>query len=179
MARSDMKVESAFLEAFEQYSDALLRHCTFRISNRERALELTQDAFMKTWKYISEGNEVQNYRAFLYRTVNNLVIDEYRKKSSVSLDALMEDGGKSEGSFEELVGDAREEVEVALDASRALSLLAELSEPYRDVVSFRYIDGLTPTEIAEIIGESENAVSVRIHRGMQQLKKAAYEKYCE
>jgi RNA polymerase sigma-70 factor, ECF subfamily len=179
MARPKTEEETAFLEAFDQYGDALLRHCTFRISSRDRALELVQDAFMKTWKYIAEGGAVENYRAFLYRTVNNLVIDEYRKRSTFSLDAILEDGTKDEGAFDELVGDGMEEVGVALDAERVMALLDELSSSYRDVITMRFIDDLSPTEIADISGESENVISVRIHRGMKQLRKIAKDKYHE
>jgi RNA polymerase sigma-70 factor, ECF subfamily len=177
MARPKTGEERAFIEAFDQYGDALLRHCTFRISSRDRALELVQDAFMKTWKYIVGGGIVENYRAFLYKTVNNLVIDEYRKRSVSSLDALWADGTKDGGAFEELVGDGMAEVEVALDAERVMALLDELSSSYRDVITMRYIDDMSPTEIAELSGESENVISVRIHRGMKQLKKIAEEKY--
>ena len=34
----------------------------------------------------------------------------------------------------------------------------------------RYIDDLSPQEIAEVVGESENLVSVRIHRGLVRLR---------
>jgi DNA-directed RNA polymerase specialized sigma24 family protein len=34
----------------------------------------------------------------------------------------------------------------------------------------RYVDGLSPQEIAGLIGESENVVSVRVHRGLKKLR---------
>jgi DNA-directed RNA polymerase specialized sigma24 family protein len=34
----------------------------------------------------------------------------------------------------------------------------------------RYVDQLSPKEIGDAIGESENAVSVRVHRGLKKLK---------
>ncbi len=34
----------------------------------------------------------------------------------------------------------------------------------------RYINDLSPKEIAEILEESENAISVRIHRGIQKMR---------
>jgi len=40
----------------------------------------------------SKGGVVTNMRSFLFTTAHNLVIDEYRKKKTVSLDALRDEG---------------------------------------------------------------------------------------
>jgi RNA polymerase sigma factor (sigma-70 family) len=58
------------------------------------------------------------------------------------------------------------------EGARALKALEELAEPYREAVTMRYVDGLSPTEIAQAIGESENVVSVRVHRGLKKLRAA-------
>ena len=34
----------------------------------------------------------------------------------------------------------------------------------------RYVDGFSPKEIADIVGESQTLVSVRIHRGLKKLR---------
>jgi RNA polymerase sigma-70 factor (ECF subfamily) len=54
--------------------------------------------------------------------------------------------------------------------ARALKALQALPDPYREAVTMRYVDGLSPQEIASVIGESENVVSVRVHRGLKKLK---------
>lgn len=166
-----MSDEERFLAAFEEYGDALLRHSVFRISDRERAKDLVQDAFLKTWDYISKGNHVDDFRPFLYRTLNNLIIDEYRRRSSESLDALLESETVTEGSFADLVVDERESIEIAIDARSLAQTLEKMPVQYRDVVVMRYLDGLAPREIAELTGENVNLVSVRIHRGLEWLRK--------
>jgi len=52
-----------------------------------------------------------------------------------------------------------------------MEVLNKLEEPYRQAVTLRYVDGLSPKEIAEIVGESTNNISVRINRGIEKLKK--------
>ena len=165
--------QQEFLDAFEQYSDDLFRHCYFRVSDRERAVDLVQDTFTKVWDYMAKGGEIEQFRPFLYRTLNNLIIDEYRKKKSSSLDALLEGETVSEGSFEELRTGGLKELEGKLDAQRFLSELENMPEQYRQVVVMRYMDELTPKEIAGITGDNENVVSVRLHRGLQWLRKHA------
>jgi RNA polymerase sigma factor (sigma-70 family) len=49
--------------------------------------------------------------------------------------------------------------------------IRELDPPYQQVIYLRFVEGLPPREIAEILKESPNTVSVRISRGLLQLKK--------
>lgn len=161
--KSPLPTNEAFLEAYDAYADAIFRHCYFRVYDREKAQELMQECFMKTWEYLVDGKEVKNLRAFLYRVANNLVIDHSRKKKELSLDALAEEG------FEP--GDDGHTQAVAhAEASRVKSMLGRIEPHYRQVIQMRFIDGLTPTEIAHALGQTENAVSVRLHRGIKQLR---------
>ena len=79
------EIMEAFTKAYDELSDAIFRHCWFRIGDRERAKDLMQETFTKSWQYISRGEKVDNLKAFLYRVANNLIIDEYRKKKELSL----------------------------------------------------------------------------------------------
>lgn len=163
-------LEKSFLDAFETYADDLFRHGLFRLSDRERARDLVQDTFMKTWEYVRAGNVVHTYRPFLYRTLNNLIVDEYRKKKTASLDAMLEADDVDEGMFEDLKTGSLDALVSELDARRLVSLLPRMPEKYRSVISLRYLDELKPKEIAQVLGESENVVSVRIHRGLAWLR---------
>jgi RNA polymerase sigma factor (sigma-70 family) len=57
-----------------------------------------------------------------------------------------------------------------LDGRQALLKISELPPDYSEVLMLRYVDGLTPREIAERIDASENLVSVRIHRALKALR---------
>lgn len=162
--------EERFLKAFEEYSDALFRHAVYRISDRERAVEIVHDTFTKVWGYLREGHTIDSYKPFLYKVMNNLIIDEYRRRKEVSLDALLEEEGVGEGNFPELHGGGIEEITFRLDAEKASMLVRELPVVYREVLTLRFVDGLGPKEIGELIEETENVVSVRIHRGLKILK---------
>lgn len=162
--------EASFLKAFEDYSDALFRHATIRISDRERAIDLVHDTFTKVWTYVRNGHDIESYRPFLYKVLNNLIIDEYRKQKETSLDALLERDGVDEGSFEELRESNVEALAATIDGKQALDLIATLPDVYREVLILRFVDGLGPREISVLIEETENVVSVRIHRGLKQLR---------
>ncbi len=162
--------ETRFLKAFDDYNDALFRHAFMRISNRERALDIVHDTYTKVWSYIRGGYEIDNFRPFLYKVLNNLIIDEYRKRKELSLDAMMEVEGVDEGSFDELSENTVESLAATIDGRKAFELLIELPDQYREVIIYRFIDQLGPREISELIEESENVVSVRIHRALKMLR---------
>ena len=162
--------EERFLKAFDEYADALFRHAMYRLSDRERAVEIVHDTFTRAWIYVRGGHEITTYKPFLYKVLNNLIIDEYRRRKELSLDAILAEEGIDEGTFEELHEGSVEELTFLLDAKRASELLSEVPPVYREVLTFRYVDGLGPKEIAELIEETENVVSVRIHRGLKILK---------
>lgn len=166
--------EQAFLAAFNEHADALFRHALFRLSDRERAYDVTQDTYLKTWDYISNGGTVRHYKSFLYRTLRNLIIDEYRRKHSYSLDEMLEDESAAPSVEAKLSEGSREEAEDALDERLLMDTvrarITELPDHYREVLALRFIDGFSTGEIAETIGISENVVSVRIHRGIAKLK---------
>ncbi len=168
--------EQRFLSAFEEYGDALFRHATLRISDRERAIDLVHDTYAKVWTYVRNGHEVDQFRPFLYKVLNNLIIDEYRKHKEVSLDALFEVEGVDEGTFDELSESTAEALAATLDGKKAFMVLEELPDMYREVIILRFVDELGPKEISELIEENENVVSVRLFRGLKMLRQRIDEK---
>ncbi|MFA5954087.1 MAG: RNA polymerase sigma factor [Patescibacteria group bacterium] len=169
--RGKETLERRFTDAYELYNDAIFRFCYFRVFNRERAKELTQEAFLKTWHYQTEqGKTIDNLRAFLYRTARNLIIDDSRKHTTVSLDELREQG------FDP-TGDGGNSIEQGAEISLIVQHLATVPEPYRMAVHLRYIDRLSPQEIAEITDTPVNTVSVHIHRGIEKLRTVTSEEH--
>ncbi|MCD5382179.1 MAG: RNA polymerase sigma factor [Candidatus Pacebacteria bacterium] len=162
--------ETRFLKAFDEYADALFRHASYRLSDRERAIEVVHDTFTKVWGYIKNGHEIDAWKPFLYRVLNNLIIDEYRRRKELSLDAILEEEHAAEGVIDDLYEGGIDELTFSLDAQRAAALLEEVPVAYREVLVLRYVDGLGPKEISGLIEETENSVSVRIHRGLKILR---------
>lgn len=163
------KAKKDFLESYDQYNDAIFRYCYFQTSKREVAMDLAQDTFVKAWEYLAKGHTVEHMKAFLYRIAGNLIIDYRRKKKTESLDTMME-AGFDVGS------DESERITHNLDAKQALELVGQIDEKYRDVIIMRYIDELSIKEIADVTGETENNISVRLHRGIEKVKALCEEK---
>ena len=150
-------------DAYELHSDALFRYCLFKVSSREKALDLVQETFTRVWEYLVDGNIIENIKPFLYTTARHLVIDEYRKKKISSLDTLMDQGLEPTINIEEELYDS-------IEASRVIECVNKLPEVYSSIIIMRYVNDLSVQDIANIVNESENVISVRIHRGLNKLR---------
>lgn len=160
-------LRQSFLESFDAYSDAIFRFCLVKTSNKELSEDLTQETFMRYYQALSDGKTMSNERSFLYTIANNLIIDWYRKKKATSLDALEESGFEAH--------DAKaDDPESAAAIAEILAAVEELDEKDREVVVLRFIEGLDPKDIAQILNESANVVSVRITRALGKVKIALH-----
>lgn len=159
-------VRDRFLKTYDEMSATLFRHFFFKISNKERAKDLVQETFTRAWEYIAvKGGEVYNLKSFLYTIAHNLIVDEYKRKKTVSLDALQE-----EENFD--VPEVREQERILehAETSQLLTFIKDLPTKYREVIVMRYVHGLSPSEIASKTGDTENAISVRINRGIKKIQ---------
>ncbi len=166
LSSNNRRLSSQFEKAYNLYADAIFRHCYLRIGDREAAKDLMQEAFMKTWEYLSKGNDIDDVRPFLYRTAHNCLIDSARKikrRKTNSLEDMQESGFDIEG-------EDGGEWQMLLDAQSVVETFQKVREPYRSVLIMRYVDGLKPNDISKLLDIPANTVSVRINRGINQLK---------
>ena len=154
----------SFIEFHKQYSDDIFRFCMVKTHNRDQALDHTQETFMKFWEYLTRGETIENPRALLYRIANNLVIDRYRKKK----DVLVEDYSTAPLQ-QELVDEPQKRMENIIDGQQAIKLLQELPDLTREIVTLKFIDNLSVSEIATIVDRDSKTVSVYLHRGIKKL----------
>lgn len=146
-----------------EFQKGLNMHAYFKTNNHATGQDLVQETFMKTWVYLVKGGKVHIMKAFLYHILNNLIIDEYRKHKTSSLDALIEKG------FDPKAGDSDSILNV-LDGRGAIMLIARLPEKYQKVIRMRYVQDLSLQEIEAITGQSKNTIAVQIFRGIEKLK---------
>lgn len=163
----DTPLKDQFAVIFERESDALFRFCLWRTSERELAVEFAQEAMARLWQEMVRGKEIPNPRAFLFLVAKRLVIDWYRKKRPFSLDKVFDDG---DPALEPRDEKAAAEVEELSDGRRALELLDRVDPQYREVLYLRFVEDLPPRDIALALKLTPNAVSVRITRGLSELR---------
>jgi len=124
---------------------------------------LVQDTFAKAWIYLAKGGKISTMRAFLFHTLDGLIIDEYRKRRTESLDRLLDRG------FEPGSVDSRRLFNT-LDGKSVFVLIRSLPARYQKVMDLRYAHDMTLAEISALTGQTRNAIAVQLHRGLAMLK---------
>ncbi len=153
--------------AHNDFEKGLKKHAQFRVSDSVKCDDLVQDTFMKTWVYLVKAGKIDLMKPFLYHILNCLIIDEYRKKKSTSLDVLLEKG------FEPGNDDFNRTVNM-LDGGVAVKLISALPIAYQNIMIMRYVDDMSLAEIASVTGQTKNSVAVKAHRGMEKLRELYY-----
>ncbi|MEI6581192.1 MAG: RNA polymerase sigma factor [bacterium] len=164
----ETNITDTFKKTYEEESDMIFRFCLVRVSNKDQALDITQETFLRLWKNLLEEKKILNTKAFLFTIAHNLIIDWYRKKKSVSLERMTNNEGDSYDLLDEKTTSS---IEVGAEGRYLLSKISELNPTYKDPVYLRFVEDLSPQDIGQILNISTNAASVRINRGLEELRK--------
>jgi len=162
--KQNQKPNTVLTNAYLEHKKGLKTRAFFKVHNTETSEDLVQDTFMKTWIYLVKGGKIDIMKAFLYNILNNLIVDEYRKHKTVSLDALIEKGFEPNTNNPERFFDI-------LDGKAAFLFIQRLPEKYQKVMKMKYVQDLTLKEISLLMGQSKNTIAVQLHRGLRKLKK--------
>ncbi len=149
---------------YETYSPELFGFCASRVREREEAMDIVQDAFVKLWTVIRSGEEIHNPRALLYTIVRNKIIDQYR---SVALQRVFP---LSDELLDILSIDSSSIIEQS-ELRIILQTINTLPDTQRETLLYRYIDGMPVQDIADIFDVSPNTISQRIKRGILAVQK--------
>ena len=149
--------------AHHDFQKGLNTYAFFKTNNHATGEGLVQDTFMKTWKYLAKGGKIDIMKAFLYHILNDLIVDEYRKHKTISLDVLVEKGFEPSADHSLRLADF-------LDGKKALFLIQRLPKVYQKVMRMRYVQDLSLKEMSLVTGQSRNAIAVQAHRGLEKLK---------
>lgn len=161
--RSSSTYREEYLAAYEEYADAVFRMCYGKTSSREEAKDMTQEVFTRVWSRVSnDGEAIENLRAFIFTVARNLIKDYYKKKKPVLERDL------PEGAMEAIPTAADQSMHS--EGARMLALLQELSDPYREALTLHLVEGIPIGEIAELLGERPNTISVRVKRGVEKMR---------
>jgi RNA polymerase sigma-70 factor (ECF subfamily) len=162
MNLKEVKRRNLFVELYNTHADAIFRFCYFKTGDRETAKDLTQDTFIKLFNYL-EKEEIQNQKSFIYTIAKNIVIDFWRKSKNIPESHL------PEGLFDSMA--VEDNTGISADYATFLSLLLDkLSESDREVILLRYVEDMSSKDMAELLGERENTVLVRISRAKKKLR---------
>lgn len=154
----------AFGRLYDMYVDRVYRHVYYRVSNVADAEDLTQQVFLKAWQAISRYRKAASpFLAWLITISHNLVIDFYRtRKDKTYL--------KAEITADDAASRPEQVAEVHFEQQRLRRAILQLPDEQQHVILLRFIEGYRNPEIASLIGKSEGALRVILHRALLRLR---------
>ena len=143
----------------------MVRLATMLLRDQSRAEDIVQEAFIglhRRWDSVDEGSPT----AYLRRSVVNGV------RSAQRHDVVVHRHLRAEASDPTVATTTPGAVPLAITRSRHDQLLAALDslpERQREVLTLRYWNDLTETEIADALGISQGSVKTHAHRALAAL----------
>ncbi len=143
-------------------------------SNREDSSDLTQDTFIKAFQSINRFQGHCSFFTWLYKIAVNTSLSHLRKnrlRSFFSLEKIQEDGTNAQ-LLEQLTDKNGADRDTYLHElqQKLNEAMQKLSIPHRTVITLFEIDGLSHSEIAEVMACSEGTVRSRLHYAKQFLQ---------
>jgi RNA polymerase sigma-70 factor (ECF subfamily) len=126
---------------------------------------VTQETFLRLWKQMETGEEIQNPRAWLLRVARNLAEDHaksaFRRNGTQPPEMLNGLTAHGTAPLDKMLRDET--------FGRIRGLLDELSLGDREILTLRYALEYDAPEIADILGIAVTAVHMRLSRARQRL----------
>jgi RNA polymerase sigma-70 factor, ECF subfamily len=157
----------AFGRLFDRYHDVVFRFVFYRLGDRGVAEDLTQETFVRAFRRItSVSYQGRDIGAWFVTIARNLVLDHvkssrYRlEQATPEITDVAPDSHRPGPESEVIAGATHEEL---------LRCVAKLGEDQQECITLRFLQGLSVSETAHIMGRNEGAVKALQHRAVRRL----------
>lgn len=155
---------ASFGMLYELYLDEMYQFVFYKVKGHQEAEDLTEVVFLKAWQALDENPPAEiPFRLWLYRIARNTIIDHYRtRKSQADIEEAIAVAETNDGPEALVV--RRERVEELRDK------LQMLNEDQQEVLTCRFVMGLSHAETAVVMSRTEQAVRALQYRAIVALR---------
>jgi RNA polymerase sigma-70 factor, ECF subfamily len=154
-----------FEALYQQHSREVWALAYARWLNADVAQDIMQETFLRLWKQWQGGEPILNPRAWLLRVARNLAEDHaksaFRRNGTQPPQTM-----NGVRAHEPLPLDSLEKEETFAHLRK---VMAELSEPDREILTLRYALDYNANDIGDMLGINATAVHMRLSRARQRL----------
>ncbi len=164
--------EDLFEVLVRRYQSRVLAHVARMVGNRDDALDLSQEIFLKVFGALDRYNPAYKFSTWLFRIAGNAAIDHLRKRRprTVPLEVQDADGKVSSPEYKSNDLDPYGELR-NLERGSAIALaIAALPVEFRELITLRHFGGLSYEEIAEVKQMPLGTVKNKLFRARAVLK---------
>ncbi len=168
ISRCQQGDQDALKEIFDQYNKRVYRIAYGVVRQREDALDIVQEVFIKLFRSIRNFKGRSKFYTYLYRLAMNTAIDHVRKAGKYPASSL-----DQEGVLQPVDGVEKGPDRILLhkELERRVNLaMGKLPIDQRTALVLREVEGLSYQEMAEAMGCSIGTVMSRLHYGRRKMQ---------
>jgi len=161
----------AFGQLYDAYMERIYRFIYFRVEDQQTAEDITSQVFLRAWNNLDRFRLGRTpYLAWLYTIAHNAVIDHYRTRKVTT---ALEDARLSQPDSAEVV---ENDIDFEVEMISIKVAMQTLTGDQQQVLTLKFIEGMSNDEIARHLGKREGAVRALQMRGLRALAKQLEEK---
>jgi len=157
--------QDAFGQLYDRYVDVVFRFVLFRVSDRPLAEDLTSETFLRALRRISSVSyQGRDVGAWFVTIARNLVLDHVkssRYRLEMTTADILDSSADDRGPEHEVVERAT--------ASELMRCVAQLGRDQQECITLRFMQGMSVSETAAVMGRNEGAVKALQHRAVRRL----------
>ncbi|MFZ5980230.1 MAG: sigma-70 family RNA polymerase sigma factor [Candidatus Zixiibacteriota bacterium] len=170
-------------KAFEKealpHMDALYRTALRMVKNQNDAEDLVQEAFAKAYRFWDKFEPGSNCRAWLFKIMTNIFINDYRSKSrspvSVNVDEVDDYYLYKQLDYHDESDNPEQQLFSKIFDDDVKKAIEELPDDFKMVIVLSFLEGFSYQEIADITDLQLGTVKSRLHRGRKLLQKKLFD----
>lgn len=156
--------KEAFGEIVNRYRSQAYRCALAILGNEQDALDLSQEAFIRAYRFLHRYDVNRPFFPWFYRILKNRCLSYLRKRKR-----------RAEVSIDDVFGLSGSEID--RDQIRLVrECVAALPENHLEIIRLRYYQGLSYQEIADLLGKPIGSVMSGLYYARQKLKERLQEK---
>jgi RNA polymerase sigma-70 factor, ECF subfamily len=165
--------KEAFRELVERYQRKILSVALGMVQNRDDALELTQETFVKAYENLGKFKGESSFYTWLYRIVVNLTIDARRRgrrRPTVAIEDMPGGEDLPASITDRDLADPYQQVRASEIGARVTEAINELTPDHKAVILLREVEGLSYEDISRVMQCSKGTVMSRLHYARKKLQ---------
>jgi len=164
--------EDLFEVLVRRYQSRVLAHVARMVGNRDDALDLSQEIFLKVFGALDRYNPAYKFSTWLFRIAGNAAIDHLRKRRPRTVPLEVQDADGRVSSLEYKSGDLDPygELRNVERGSAIARAIAALPAEFRELITLRHFGGLSYEEIADAKQMPLGTVKNKLFRARAVLK---------
>jgi RNA polymerase sigma-70 factor (ECF subfamily) len=159
----------AFAYLYRKYVAHIYSLALYETRDPHAAEDVTETTFLKALAGLARfheqgGDEGSTFRSWLYAIARNVIANERRHERRHPQDPI------ELAMHLHASDDPASSAVTRVEAERALQAVLELPEDRREALLLRFVHELSAREIGQLMGRSEGAVRVLIHRALASVR---------